>query len=445
MSLLRDPWAVAAAAVVAVVVIACVGAPWWSPCGPAEQRLWLGAVAPGSAHPDVGAELDLRPGQRLLRVPSAAVAVAAELVEAPAVRYRLRVRRGAVEITRIAGAVAVVRLDLAAAPTRAEAEDGQRGRLLTGVVVAGAPPPPGLFAPGTSVAILRQEGAAERRQMEAALSGGVITAVREAGRPSPGRAVSGGAVEALRWQDAAGAWHDHMLVHPLGTDQLGRDVLARTLHGGRISLAVAAVATLVAVLIGTAVGAWAGYAGGRTDRLLMAGVDVLYGLPFLFLVILLLVTVRGDGPADGWRDLLLLFAALGAVQWLTMARIVRGTVLSLAGRDFCLAARATGLAPARIIRRHILPNCLGVVVVYATLTVPVVIMEESFLAFIGLGVSAAGVDAWGAQIDLGNQHIAWENGSRWWMLVAPAGAMVTTLAALSLLGDRLRTALDPRR
>jgi len=177
-------------------------------------------------------------------------------------------------------------------------------------------------------------------------------------------------------QDLAKGAQPPSLVHVFGTDELGRDLLARVLHGGRISLLVGLVGTLVSLLIGVTWGAVAGYVGGRTDDLMMRVVDVLYALPYIFLVILLLVFFS--------RSLVMLFVALGLVQWLTMARIVRGQVLSLKHQTFVEAARALGASDAAIIFRHIVPNTLGPVIVYTTLTVPAVILQEAFLSFLGL-------------------------------------------------------------
>jgi len=223
--------------------------------------------------------------------------------------------------------------------------------------------------------------------------------------------------------------------HWLGTDALGRDLLARVLIGGRTSLAVGLAATLASVAIGVVWGGAAGLLGGAADEALMRIVDFLYGIPYMFLVVLVMLlfadTARGQA--------LPVFVALGLVQWLTMARIVRGQVLALRGSDFVLAARATGASAARILFRHLLPNCLGPIVVYATLTVPSVIILESYLSFLGLGVELS----WGQLVAEG---LAVVNpiDSPWWLLAFPSGFLATTLLALNFLGDGLRDALDPR-
>ncbi|KQO67275.1 ABC transporter permease [Methylobacterium sp. Leaf89] len=221
------------------------------------------------------------------------------------------------------------------------------------------------------------------------------------------------------------------LFFPLGTDVLGRDLLTRSLVAGRISLLIGLFATGVALLIGVTYGAVAGYAGGRVDAVMMRGVDVLYALPFVFFVILLLVFFRAG--------LGLILVAIGAVEWLDMARITRAQTLSLRHRDFVRAAEALGLSAAAILRRHIVPNTLGPVTVAATLLVPKVILLESFLSFLGLGVQEPST-SWGALIAEGARAIE----SAPWMLAAPAGFLVATLVALNVLGDGLAEALDPR-
>ena len=219
--------------------------------------------------------------------------------------------------------------------------------------------------------------------------------------------------------------------HLLGTDALGRDLLARLFVGLRVSLAVGVVATVVSMIVGIAWGATAGYVGGKVDELMMRIVDVLYSLPFIFFVILLMVTFG--------RNFILMFVAIGAVEWLTLARIVRGQTLSLKQKEFVEAARAAGVSPARIVSRHIVPNLLGPVVVYVTLTIPAVILAESFLSFLGLGVQEP-LTSLGTLISLGATDMELAP----WLLIFPSIVMVATLMCFNFVGDGLRDAIDPK-
>lgn len=232
-------------------------------------------------------------------------------------------------------------------------------------------------------------------------------------------------------QNLSNAFAPPGAAHWLGTDQLGRDLLVRLLHGGRVSLGVGLCATFVALTIGVVYGAVAGYAGGRVDNAMMRLVDIIYALPFTIFVILLMVFFG--------RHIWLLFLAIGAVEWLTMARIVRGQVLTLKRMEFIEAARALGLGHRRILFRHLLPNVLGPVIVYATLTIPAVMLLEAFLSFLGLGVQPP-MSSWGTLIKDGAEKME----EYWWLLVFPGTLFSLTLFSLNFLGDGLRDALDVR-
>jgi oligopeptide transport system permease protein len=219
--------------------------------------------------------------------------------------------------------------------------------------------------------------------------------------------------------------------HWFGTDAVGRDILVRTLEGGRVSLLVGLVATLVSLVIGVTYGAIAGYYGGFTDRFMMRVVDIIYALPFMFFVILLMVVFG--------RHIVLIFVAIGAVNWLDMARIVRGQTLGLKNTEYVEAARASGVEHRDIILRHIIPNLLGVVMVYVTLTIPQVILVESFLSFLGLGVQEP-MSSWGALVNDGAQDME----SSPWTLIFPAAFLTVTLYCFNYIGDGMRDALDPK-
>jgi len=232
-------------------------------------------------------------------------------------------------------------------------------------------------------------------------------------------------------QDIDAGAHGPTWDHWMGTDPLGRDMLVRVMLGGRLALLVAFTATLVAVVVGVSYGATSAYAGGRVDFAMMRVVDVLYGFPVVVFVIVVMSVMQT-------RSLVVLFALIGAISWMTMARIVRGQVLSLRHRDFVEAARALGAGPGRIVARHLIPNSLGPIIVYATMQLPTVMLTEAFLSFIGLGVQAPKA-SWGTLVAEGAEKMVVYP----WLLIGPGAVMATTIFALNFLGDGLRDALDP--
>jgi len=255
------------------------------------------------------------------------------------------------------------------------------------------------------------------------------------------------AAEVSATQFAAPSWK-----HPFGTDLHGQDMLYRVLSGARVSLTVGVAGALIAFFIGTAYGLVSGYFGGRVDEVMMRFVEILYAIPRLIILLIAInafdsrmkdfLTAVGAPELVNYSRIVILVLALGLIEWLTMARIVRGQVLALKSQQFVLAARSLGQSHWKILTRHLLPNLLGVVIVYLTLTVPAVILDETFLSFLGLGIQAPQA-SWGSLLADGAQAINPVQ-SYWWLLVFPAVIMSATLLALNFLGDALRDVLDPR-
>jgi oligopeptide transport system permease protein len=224
-------------------------------------------------------------------------------------------------------------------------------------------------------------------------------------------------------------------VYLLGTDYLGRDLLAKTIYGARISMMVGLIGTLTAVLVGVIIGAVSGYIGGWLDNLLMRFVDIMYGLPYMLIVIILMAMFRKEGQSS----IFILFIGIALVSWLTIARVVRGQIISLKNSEFVEAARSMGASPARIIFRHLLPNALGVIIIFTSLSLPSFIMNESFLSFLGMGVSAP-LSSWGSLVSEGANTMELYP----WQLLAPAIEMTLFLFCMNFVGDGLRDALDPQ-
>lgn len=441
----RNRMAMAGLVVVLVVGLSAMFAASVAPFDPRISESWETSLPPGARHLDLVNEIVLQKGSPRERdVPPRVLAAMQDghdhvlTMEVLTEEVKqLRLTMDGAKVVQIQGdrAARLPKVELGEDDFLRAKEDG--ARIAARVLEPGAELPPGSPRKDGRWVLLAEwvrRAPDARRKVEAGFGYGAISRVLVDGAPHEGELRI--RAEHVRDIRLDGERLEH--VHLLGTDLNGYDVFSRIVYGGRISLLVGLVATLVSLTIGVVWGAVAAYAGGRVDVVMMRTVDVLYALPYIFLVIVLMTAFE--------RSLIMLFVALGLVQWLTPARIVRGQALSLRRREFVEAAVTLGTRPAAILFRHIVPNTLGIVVVFTTLTIPAVVMEESFLAFIGLTVKFQGepIDSWGALVESGRNALG-VNGERWWMLVFPGAVMSLTLFSLNFLGDGLRDALDPRQ
>ncbi len=436
MRLAKNGLAVSGGILVALMVLFSLVGPLFVKGDATTIRLWIGAQAPGYRHPAVGSEVVLVEGELpqgiygIARGRGATGELELHWQERERDEIRIVLRRGKIKIIQYQRDARKVK-SLTIDPSHLKTEDERA--LAAATLEVGKLPPEWLFQEGERVVILYQDKAGAQQITKARVVDGRLSRLREEGGAISQRSLRAAYISEVRFK---GKTLDQL--HWLGTDELGRDLLHRIMMGGRVSLLVGVVATLVSLVIGVFYGALAGYRGGMLDRVMMGSVDILYALPFIFLVLLLMVIFE--------RNIMLLFVALGMVQWLTMARIVRGQVLSLVQMDYIQAARMAGAKGGTILWRHLIPHTLGPVIVYTTLMVPTVILEESFLAFIGLPVQYQGttLDSWGSLVHQGTLALG-EAGEKSWLLIFPSLAMVLTLFGLNALGDGLRDAFDPKR
>jgi oligopeptide transport system permease protein len=409
---------------------------------PKLTRVWLGAKSPGFTHPDCLSKNIFIKGKEAETSPS--LSGTKELIyqtkNFSRQEIRVTTRRGRVNTIMFTdGARHVGKLDTSTLKGELfrSNDDGTSGVRLEQVFTLkkNSAPPEGLFKEGSRVLMmLLIDADDEVTHNIVTLNNSIVTSIT----------VKKGNDEIIRdsliikGRDVINVIADgeeRRVTHLLGTDKLGRDLFIRILYGGRISLLVGIVATLVSIIIGLSYGAISGYFGGMVDSVMMRIVDVLYGLPFIFLVILLMVLFE--------RSLILFFVALGLVQWLTVARIVRGQILSLRESEFIEAAKMSGATSRKIIFSHLIPHTIGPVIVYTTLTIPLIILEESFLAYIGLGITNAS-DSLGSLVEQGVRMLG-DAGENWWLLLCPSLTMIFILFGMNCLGDGLRDSFDPKR
>ena len=442
MRLLRHRLALFGLFLVIAVSAAVVIVPVFYGGSPKLTRVWLGAKSPGFTHPDCLSKNILIKGEEAETSPS--LSDARELIyqtkSFSRQEIRVTTRRGKVNtIMFTEGAHHIEELDTSTLKGELfrSNDDGTPGVKLgqAFALKKNTAPPEGLFEEGSRVLMmLLIKADNEVTQNIVTLNNSIVTSMTV--KKDNNEISSDGII--IKGRDVIKVIADgeeRRVTHLLGTDKLGRDLFIRILYGGRISLLVGIVATLVSIIIGLSYGAVSGYFGGMVDSVMMRIVDVLYGLPFIFLVILLMVLFE--------RSLILFFVALGLVQWLTVARIVRGQILSLRESEFVEAAKMSGATAKKIIFSHLIPQTIGPVIVYTTLTIPLIILEESFLAYIGLGITDAS-DSLGSLVEQGVRMLG-DAGENWWLLLCPSLTMIFILFGMNCLGDGLRDSFDPKR
>ena len=422
---------------IVVITLSCTFAPLLSSIPPEKQASWFHTQAPFSSRPDVENTNEWIINQPTSKIFSPYKQLIIEENNQDYEEVRIVLRKGKVfRIQKVEGALPLenLKIDHPQHKTFEVLRSGELGRELNQIEIhLNQEAPKDLFQKGYKVAFLRTFKSHQITSTYTIhLDKGIVKSIQHNEKNLNALKLSGEQITSLL---ADGKLSE--VTHYLGTDELGRDLFTRILYGGQISLLVGVVATLVSLIIGVIVGAISGYIGGRIDRLIMSGVDILYAIPFMFLVILLLVNFG--------RSILMLFIALGAVQWLTMSRIIRTQIMSLKQLTFVDAAKLSGANSFQIIFYHLLPNCLSNILIYSTLTIPMVIMEESFLSFIGLGMQFGGksLDSWGTLVHQGMSALG-SNGENAWLLIFPSLTMAATLLGLNILGDGLRDAFDPK-